>query len=96
MITPQYLDKISNELFEKHSLAALVICIEAGRELDFNYKNILYGITWIKGNEKVILIDTKSNETQEFKNIIDLVINGIIDNKRFIDIWEDVFLIQLL
>ena len=96
MITPKYLDKISNELFDKHSLAALVICIEAGSELDFNYKNILYGISWTKGNKQVILINTQSNEIQEFKNTNDLVLNGIIDNKNFIDVWDEIALVQLL
>ncbi|MDD2496103.1 MAG: hypothetical protein PHE29_13030 [Tissierellia bacterium] len=93
MLTPQYLDKISNELFEKHSLAALVILIDAGDELDIYYNNILYGITWLNGILQ--LSSTKIEEIQTFKNTTDLVINGTIENRPFIDIWDEIVLNDL-
>ena len=92
MVTPEYLDKISNELFEKHSLAALVICIQAGDELDFHYNGDSCGISWTKGNEKVILTTNKNNNVQEFDNVLDLVILGNIEGKRFMDEWDDIVL----
>ena len=90
MKTPQYLDKISDELFNKHSLEALVILIDSGDELDFHYKNISYGINWYQN--RLELSSSKSEKVQTFKNTTDLIINGIIDEKRFMDIWDEIVL----
>ena len=90
MLTPQYLDKITEELFEKHSLAALVILIDAGDELNIYYNNIPYGITWLNGILQ--LSSTKIEVVQTFKNTTDLVINGTIENIPFIDIWNKLIL----
>ena len=84
------LDKISNELFNKHSLAALILTIKVGDELDFHYGDEAYSITWLK--EELLLSSPEIEGVQKFKNCEELIINGIIDGKKFIDVWDKIIL----
>lgn len=85
-----YYDKVGNELFDKHSLAALIILISIGDELDFHYKNISYGISWL--NEKVLLSSPEEEKDQKFDNIKDLILYSTIGGNPFIDAWDDLIL----
>ena len=86
----KYHDKIADELFDKYSLAALVILINIGDELEFHYKDIPYSITWL--NNKVFLSSPKVELGQTYENITELIINGTIDGKKFIDVWDELVL----
>lgn len=96
MPSVKYLDRIDNELFNNHSLSAFIVLINIGHELDFHYKETSYGVYWTKGNKKVILINTITEEKQDFEDATELVINGILDSKNFVDIWDEISLDQLL
>lgn len=88
METAKYYDIIAEELFNKHSLAALVILITSGRELDFRFKGELYSITWIGNSVK--LENAKSGEKQIFSDVIDIPTKGTINNFNFMEVWDEV------
>ena len=86
----EYCKKIADELFDKHSLAALVILINIGDELEFHYKDIPYSITWL--NNKVFLSSPKVELGQTYDKITELIIHGTIDGKKIIDVWDELVL----
>lgn len=93
-MTSEYSKKLYNrlddELLDKHSLAALIVYINIGFELEFHYKNISYCIA--KLDKKVSLSSLDIDESQKFEDITDLIIHATIDGKVFIDIWDDLIL----
>lgn len=50
-------EMIEDELYEKHSISALVTLITAGRELDFVYDSVDYSIT--NSKDRVMLNGAK-------------------------------------
>lgn len=80
-------DIIVMELFENHSLASLIILIDIGFELEFHYKDIPYSITVL--NDKRFLSSPERKESQLFDNIIELIMNGTIDGRSFLEIWDE-------
>lgn len=92
-ISSKYYKRLSNELFEKHSLAALIILLNIGFELEFCYKDIPYSITQL--DDALFLSSPKINETQTFGKMEQLVIKATIDNQEFIEIWDEIVLTNL-
>lgn len=84
----KFYDLVGLELVEKHSISALVIAINGGRELNFRYKNIPYSITWV--NNKIKLENLNNGEKQEFSEMEELLDDGIVMTHKFIDIWHDI------
>ncbi|MEG0325802.1 MAG: hypothetical protein RR618_04670 [Cellulosilyticaceae bacterium] len=86
-------DLIVNELFDKHSLSALVYAINAGRELEFIYNGIEYFLSK-SGSKKVVSIWTGEVE-QSFESMESLIFNATLDGEKFIKVWDNLKLICL-
>ncbi len=88
-----YYEIIEKELLEQHSLAAFIFFISRGHELNFNYNNISYSLTWTNNpseqKSKILLSSSKQDETKKFNNIFDFIENGIIDGTPFLESWKD-------
>jgi len=83
-----YCDFVANELFEKHSLSALVVCISMGRELSFQYEDWPCSITWLNG--ELILYNGVTEERQVFEDMTTLVIHGKLGEGYFLEEWDKV------
>lgn len=79
-------DNITNELFQHHSLAALIYLINAGRELEFSYKSVKCFISKSGSNKTVSL--WISEDEQAYDNIDDLIENAVICNQSLIHIFH--------
>lgn len=92
-ISKKYYERLDKELFEDHSIAALIILLNIGFELEFYYKEIPYSITKLNGN--LFLSSPEKEETQSFNEMDMLVTNAIIDGQIFIEIWDEIILKDL-
>lgn len=79
-------DFITNELFEKKSLAALIFLIDRGRELEFNLNRNKYFISR-DSSEKYVSLWANKNE-QSFDSICELIENASLENMCFLAAWE--------
>lgn len=88
-----FYDLITDELFDKKSLAALVYLIECGRELEFKYNGKEYFISKSKAKEHVSLWG--EGKEQSFSHTDELIANAVIDEKSFHSVWNDLTLTYL-
>lgn len=86
-------DRIVDELFTYKSIAALLYLINAGRELECNYKNISVFISRDGSIKHCSLWVDKSE--QAFDCVEELFTNAVIQEKRLKDIWAEVELVTL-
>lgn len=63
---------ITNELLNYHSIAAFIMLLEMGREIEFYYQEKLFSITRL--DNKYILSGGKS--VQNFENALNIVTRG--------------------
>jgi hypothetical protein len=85
-------EMIVNELNNK-SIAALLFLLDNGRELSFEYNNTRYAITW--NGEKLYLDNENHNDLQKFDDTWNFIENALLQEKTFIEVWEDIKLINL-
>lgn len=83
----ELMDKMENELYNSHSLAALIVLINMGRELDFEYNEYSGSITHTK-DDKYQLADNTRFEL--FDSVEELIVGGKIYGKEFLTIWNDI------
>ena len=83
-----YCDFVANELVEKHSLSALVVCISMGGELNFCYENMQWSITWLES--KLKLENAVTGEKQLFEDMTTLVTEGKLGKGYFLENWDKV------
>jgi len=83
-------DNLANELFQYHSLAALLYLINAGRELEFSYKEIKCFISK-NGSAKTVSLWISEDE-QAFDSIESLIENAVFCNQQFMHIFHDITL----
>lgn len=81
-------DMMSEELFNKKSLGALIFLIDAGREFEFIYNNEEGFISCNESKEYVSLWFRKIE--QSFESMEMLVENATMNGKRFIEIWTEI------
>lgn len=80
-------DNLTNELFQYHSLAALIYLINIGRELEFSYKDIKCFISK-SGSTKTVSLWISEDE-QAFDSIEALIENAVICNQVLIRIFHN-------
>ena len=80
-------DNITNELFQHHSLAALIYLINAGRELEFSYNDVKCFISK-SGSTRTVSLWISEYE-QAYDNIEDLIENAVICNQPLVHIFYD-------
>lgn len=80
-------DNITNELFQHHSLAALIYLINAGRELEFSYNDVKCFISK-SGSTRTVSLWISEDE-QAYDNIEDLIENAVICNQPLVHIFYD-------
>ena len=81
-------DLLVNELFNKKSLAALIVLIDFGRELEFKMNGKEYFIS-CNGSKNYVSLWENKNE-QRFDSVLELIENATIENMRFLTAWEQV------
>lgn len=86
-------DLIVDELFDKHSIAALIYTINVGRELEFTYKDTECFLA--KSNSKRVVSLWVGKEEQAFESIELLISNATLGGEVFIKVWSEVKLICL-
>lgn len=79
-------ENITNELFQHHSLAALIYLINAGRELEFSYKGVKCFISK-SGSNKTVSLWVSAVE-QAYDSIEDLIENAVIGNLSLMHIFH--------
>jgi len=87
METKNLYDMIRDELWEKHSISALLFLLDGGRELNFLYKEKPYGI--FRDNKKWFLSGENINE-QQFDDAWSLLNNGVIEEKYIFELWNHI------
>ena len=80
-------DMIREELWDKHSISALLFLFDGGRELNFLYKNHPFGIF---RHEKKWILSGETIDDQEFVTPWDLISKGQIDGEKFFAIWNEI------
>jgi len=80
-------DMIRNELWEKHSISALLYLLNGGRELEFVFSKRTGSITWI---EKKIYLYVEEMDNQIFDTPWDMISKGKIDGKSFFELWNEI------
>ena len=81
-------DILVKELFDFHSMAAMIWLVDRGRELEFTYGNKKGFISKDKSAKHVSLW-IEENE-QAFASTEELIINAIINGETFISIWNEI------
>ena len=80
-------DKLTIELFQYHSFGALVYLINAGRELEFSFRDEKCFISK-SGSTKTVSLWISKNE-QAFDNIEDLIANAMVCNQPLVHMFND-------
>ena len=81
-------DLIVNELFTYKSVAAFIYLINAGREIEIKYNDIFAFISK-DGSKKQCSIWIDKME-QAFETVEELLNQAVIQDRRIIDIWEQI------
>lgn len=80
-------EMIRTELWDKHSISALVFMLDTGREINFSFKELKGGAF---RNEGKWLLTLENQDTQEFKTSWSLLNSGTIQGKKFFDVWSEI------
>lgn len=81
-------DLIVKDLFEQKSIASLIYLINNGRELEFELCHKKCFIS-CSGSREYVSLWIESEE-QSFSSLEDLVENARVEDKRFIELWDDI------
>lgn len=93
MVDYTKMDQMEQELFEKHSLTALVYLIECGRELEFEVHGHTCFLSKYETSQNFSLwVDQKE---QSFSSMAALLKRGQVHNAGFVSVWEKSKIITL-
>ena len=81
-------DIFVKELFDKHSMAALFYLIEAGRELEFEFKGESYFLSK-DGSAKYCSL-WKDDAEQAFVSVEEMLTNAAIADRYFYEVWNEI------
>jgi len=81
-------EEMENALFESRSLEALAFLINAGRELEFNYRGMV-GFISCDGSKKGVSVWTEGTE-QSFAGVAEMMNKAIIAGKTFRSVWNEI------
>ncbi len=80
-------DRLVDELFKVHSLAALIFLIDAGRELEFTYKGVKCFLSK-SGSAKAVSLWVAEDE-QAFDSIEDLVEHALVCGQALMNVFHE-------
>ena len=80
-------DSICAELWEKHSLSALLFLLNTGRELNFIYEGKQCGIF---RHEKRWILSGEPVGNQEFDTALELISYSNFNGKEFFEVWDNI------
>ena len=86
-------ERIEHELLQQKSLAALIYLLDKGRELECELKGETYFIT--KSNSPKYVSLWHNGIEQSFNSIEELLENAVLDEEKFLTLWDKMNIVTL-